>query len=124
MRREAIYRPPDRLTLSRFIESATPRDSVPSSKSRLDAAVAVFMMIGAAPHEFDLLAQSAGAPTLLGSRYVRYWIYRHLHCEVSQVISALADAVDLASAHDRDILRKPPVSAVLRDHGMSVLLRS
>jgi hypothetical protein len=35
---------------------------------------------------------------------IRYWIYRHLHCEVSQVISALADAVDFARAHDRDII--------------------
>ena len=104
MRREAIYRPPDRFTLSRFIESATLRDNVPSPKSRLDAAAAVFMMSGAAPHEFDLLAQSDGAPTLLRSRYIRYWIYRHIHCEASQVISALADAVDFARARDRDII--------------------
>jgi hypothetical protein len=62
------------------------------------------MMRGTAHDEFNRLAQSGGLPTLLRSRYIWYWIYRHLHCEVSQVISALADAVDFARAHDRDIV--------------------
>jgi hypothetical protein len=104
MRREAIYCPPDRFALSRFIETTTPHDNLASSTSHLDAAAAVFMMIGAAPDKIDLLVQSDGAPTLLKSRYIRYWIYRHMNCEVSQVISALADAVDFARAHDRDII--------------------
>ena len=73
-------------------------------RDTLDAAVAVFMMSGSAPDELDLLAQSDGVPTLLRSRYIRFWIYRHPHCEVSQVISALADAIDFARAHDRDII--------------------
>ena len=42
------------------------------------------------------MAQSAGAPVLLRSRYIRYWIYRHLYREVSQVISTLGEPAGCA----------------------------
>ncbi len=104
MRREAIYQPPDRFALSRFIEDTAPQGNSPSSDSRLDASVAVFVVLGTDPNELDHIAQSDAAPALLRSRYIRYWIYRHTHCEVSQVISTLADAVDFACAQGRDVV--------------------
>ena len=104
MRREAIYQTPDRFALSRFIEDTASRGNLPSSNSRLDASVAVFVVLGSDPNELDHIAQSDGAPALLRSRYIRYWIYRHLHCEVSQVISTLADAVAYARSQDRDVV--------------------
>jgi hypothetical protein len=104
MRREAIYQPPDRFALSRFIEDTASRGNLPSSNSRLDAAVAVFVVLGSDPNELDHIAQSDGAPALLRSRYIRYWIYRHTHCEISQVISTLAEAIDFAAAQNRDVV--------------------
>jgi hypothetical protein len=104
MRREAIYQPPDRFASSRFIKDTSPQRDLTAPNSRLDASVAVFVVLGSDPDELDHIAQSDGAPLLLRSRYIRYWIYRHSHCEVSQVISTLAEAVDFARAEDRDVV--------------------
>jgi hypothetical protein len=104
LKRDEASRPSDRFSLSRFIESTPLSGNLPSSDSRLDAAVAVFTIIGSEPEQLDQIGQSGGAPKLLRSRYIRYWIHRHIHYEASHVIRTLADAVDFALAQDRDII--------------------
>jgi hypothetical protein len=66
--------------------------------------VAVYSIIGWEPDAHEILAQIDWGPELLRNRYIRLWIFHHRHLPAEQLIITLADAVDTAHAHGRDIV--------------------
>ena len=42
--------------------------------------------------------------TLFGNRYIHFWLLRHLHLPVEQLVEILGTAVAVARAEDRGVL--------------------
>lgn len=61
------------------------------------------------------------AGTLFGNRYIHYWLLRHMHLSLDQLIECLAQAVEVSRAEDRGIIlpevpRKAAVNAGKSGH--------
>ena len=61
------------------------------------------MALGTDPTEDDGdLSKYAG--TLFGSRYIHFWLLRHLHLQPDQLTEVLAKAIDVSRAVDRGVV--------------------
>jgi hypothetical protein len=72
--------------------------AVPPSRVRLEAAVAIYIVLGCDGRE--PLAEVIDG-TLLESLYIRRWIARHANCDTERLIEVVAAAVELARARGR-----------------------
>ena len=90
--------------VNRFASLTAPvRPSTTSSQGFHQAAAAVYMALGTDPtDDDDDLSKYVG--TLFGSRYIHFWLLRHLHLHPDQLTEILAKAVDVSRAADRGII--------------------
>jgi hypothetical protein len=103
-REAASTRPAARYALARFLPPTIPSWHGPRpSRAHHEAAAAVYMAFGTDPSN-DAVDLAKYAGTLFGNRYIHFWLLRHLHLPVEQLIETLGSAVAVARAEDRGVI--------------------
>ncbi len=107
------YSPPptERFAFSRLIPEAPvpPRPRECFERALIGALVLAAQ--GTDPDNCDIMHRFGVTRTLMESRYVRYWVLRHIDHDTQHLATTLADALDLARATNRSLLLPewPPV---------------
>ena len=104
-RRERNRLPPaDRYAFSRLVpEAPAPARPQVSPQGAFIAAL-VFAAIGADPDDADVVHRFGVARTRMESRYIRYWVLRHVDRGAQELAASLADALERARQQNRGLV--------------------
>ncbi len=105
---EETHRPKERFDISKLI-GGPPDRAPPADDSSLEAAVAVYSILGSQHDRFEPRVQpvdmmSRDVTRLLRSRYIWFWVRRHSGLRANILIALLTAAADAARAENRDIV--------------------
>jgi hypothetical protein len=96
--------PTDRYALDRLIPDFWTRDAVPEKRLSVEAAVAVYAMIGSDGADDDLVHRMGWPGTRMESRYILSWIMQHRDCAPQILVTELVQAVERARAGSRGLV--------------------
>ncbi len=103
-RREQAYPPAARFALQRLIPCLPAPRQRQESPFGWRAAVAVFTSIGSDPGDSDAVHRGGWPGTLMESRYIKYWVLRHVDRGATHLATTLENAACRARAEDKGLV--------------------